>query len=212
MRAILSRGGILGLILVLTAPVFAATSAPAPAKQPTTKQQPAAKSLGTFGNWKAFSYTQNGQPVCYMTLAMKTTAGHMKRGAAYLMITHRPGEGSKDVISFTSGYNFKPTSDVTAVIGKKSFDLFTETDTAWTRDPGSDHAMASAISQNNSIKITGTPAAKGTKPVSDAVDLKGSLQAYQAISKACGIPVETPPKAAAPAAHKGKTTPTKASH
>jgi hypothetical protein len=161
-----------------------------------TKQQ-GAKSLGTFGNWKTFSFSQSGQPVCYMTLSAHVPSPpHVKRGQVYLMITHRPGEGSKDVVSFTSGYNFKPTSDVTAVIGKRSFSLFTQSDTAWSRDPATDHALATAISQNASVKFTGSPAAKGAKPITDTLDLKGSSTAYRTISKACGIPVETPKPAA----------------
>jgi hypothetical protein len=178
---------------------FAAT--PAPAKPSVTKQ-PAAKSLGTFGNWKAFTFSQSGQPVCYMTLALHPPAGHMKRGPSYLMITHRPGEGSKDVVSFTSGYNFKPTSDAAVVVGKKSFDLFTETDTAWARDPATDHAVTTAIAAGTTLKFTGMPAQKGAKPIADTVNLKGAMLAYQAISKACGIPIEAPPKPAVPAKKK----------
>lgn len=147
------------------------------------------KLLGTFGNWKAFSYGGE-KPVCYMTLATQVQSKTFKRGETYLMITHRPAENIKDVVSYTAGYSFKSPSDVTVDAGKKSFDLFTQKDTAWSRDPTTDHALASAIRGNAKIKLTGTPAGKNAKPVSDTIDLKGASAAYQAINKACGYPVE----------------------
>jgi len=131
----------------------------------------------------------------------------LKRGDAFLMITHRPGENSKDVVSYKAGYNFKASSDVAVIAGKKSFDLFTDKDTAWSRDPGTDHALAAAIRSGSTLKITGSPSMKGVASVSDSIPLKGAAAAYDAISKACGYPVEAPPKPATKAAtaHKKKS-------
>jgi len=161
----------------------------------------ATKLLGTFGNWKAYSYGDKSDEVCYMTLATHFPVNKkFKREASFLMITHRPAENSKNVVSYVSGYNFKPTSEVKVDIGKKDFDLFTEKDTAWSRDSSTDHALAMAIRDGSSVKITGTPAAKGTSPISDTLNLKGAPAAYAAISKACGYPSDTPvkPSKAAP--------------
>ena len=132
-----------------------------------------------------------------------------KRGDAYLMITHRPAENSRNVVSYVAGYNFKTTSEVKLDIGKKSFDLFTQKDTAWSRDASTDHALAMAIRMAASLKITGTPEAKGATPVSDTLNLKGAAVAYAAISKACGYPADTPPKPAEsrqPRSHESKAT------
>jgi len=165
---------------------------------PSSKSAP--KLLGTFGEWKANSY-EGDQAVCYMTLSVRFAPNKkVKRGMAWLTITHRPGENSKDVVSYASGYNFKLLSDVTATIGKKSFDLFTAKDTAWSRDSATDHALAAAIREGSSIKIAGTPDAKGAIMVTDTFSLKGAAAAYQAIGKACGYAVETPSKP--PPSHK----------
>lgn len=156
----------------------------------------APKQLGVFGNWKAFAYGGD-KPVCYMTMAVHFPANKkIKRADAYLMITHRPGENTKDVVSYTAGYSYKASSDVDVVIGKKTFNLFTQKDTAWSRDAATDHAIATAMRNNASLKITGTPGSKGVSAVSDTINLKGSGAAYDAISKACGYPVETPKPAA----------------
>jgi len=171
------------LILLLAAPAWA---------QPKDNQ----KSLGGFGTWKAYSYKDNGQPVCYMVKAVSfPKTGKFKRGPAYLMITHRPAENSNDVVSYTSGYNFKTASDVTASSGKNSFDLFTQKDTAWSRDAKTDHALASLIRDGAFIKMKGFPAdTKYMSSVTDTLDVKGAGAAYKAIGVACGLLKDEQPK------------------
>jgi len=157
--------------------------------------KPDTKLLGTFGGWKAYSYGTKDEPVCYMTLATHFPANKkFRREPSYLMITHRPAENSKNVVSYVAGYNFKTTSEVKIELGKKSFDLFTQKDTAWSRDASTDHALALAIRDGASAKVTGAPAAKGVAPITDTLNLKGAAAAYAAIGKVCGIATETPAK------------------
>jgi hypothetical protein len=170
------------------------------------QQNSAQKSLGSFGTWQAFSYKENDSPVCYMVKAAKFPTpknAKLKRGATYLMITHRPGENNKDVVSYAAGYNFRPSTDVDIVIGKDSFNLFTNKDTAWSRDPKTDHALATAIRNNLSMKISAVPAQANMNKLTDSLDITGSAAAYQAIGKACGYEADTPSK---PAPAKKKKT------
>jgi len=171
-----------------------------PAQAASKKAEP--QRLGIFGSWQAFATSEQKQPVCYMTLTThfpKNKKFH--RGDALLTITHRPAESSTDVVSYTAGYNYKAASSADLSIGKNSFSLFTAQDTAWSRDVVTDHKLAAAIRSASTLKITGTPAQKGIKPQTDTLVLKGAMQAYQAIGKACGIePHEKPhpaPKAKA---------------
>lgn len=163
------------------------------------------KSLGTFGNWRAYSSNDDKRPVCYMALAQHIPAKKgFKRGAAYLMITHRPTEGSTDVVSYIAGYNFKTGSDAKVQIGKADFSLFTQDNTAWARDASTDHKLAAAIRTHDSLIFTGTPFAKGMGGTTDKLNLKGSADAYRAIGKACGIKTDTPAKPKAKAKTKAK--------
>lgn len=194
------------LMLALAATPALAADAKSGAPQP----------LGTFDNWQAFSYKSKGQPVCYMLLtAHLPNTKKMKRGPAHLMITHRPGENSKDVISYAAGYAFKPEEDVHVAAGGRNFGLFMQNDTAWSRDAATDSTIALALRANASVKITGTPKAKGAAPVTDTLTIKGANDAYQAISKACGyeVPPLPAPKAAEKTKPKAKTvTKTKKKH
>jgi hypothetical protein len=183
---------VLFLLCFAIKPVLAETSA-------------APKSLGSFGVWNAFTYNEKGQPVCYMLTKIqpaKVKNKKFKRGGSWLTITHRPGETSTDVVSFTSGYNFKAGSDVDIHIGKSGFSLFTQKDTAWSRDAMTDHALAKAIRNGASMTVAGVPDARGVSGITDTVNLKGAAPAYAAIGKACGLEVREEPKPAKSAAKK----------
>lgn len=157
----------------------------------------APKSLGTFGDWNAFTSNENGQTICYMTLKTHGLGNKkVKRDTVWLRITHRPAENSKDVVSYTSGYNFKPASDVIVEIGKENFNLFTQKDTAWSRDAMTDRLLATAIRKNAKMTVTGIPAVHGSMAIIDTIDLKGAVAAHKAITKACGLPVDESPKPA----------------
>jgi len=186
--------------LLLTLVLFAACVTSPASAQSTSGQ----KSLGMFGAWRTYSYTENKQPVCYMAETVSfPKSKKFKRGSSYLMITERPAENSKDVVSFTSGYNFKAASDVKITVGKRLFHLFTTKDTAWSRDAGTDRVLTAAIRAGPAMKINGVPDQRGVGPVTDILNIKGAAQAYMAVAKACGIEVEAPPKPA-PARKKHK--------
>lgn len=171
------------------------------------QQNSAQKSLGTFGSWQAFTYQENKDPVCYMVKTAKFPTpknAKMKRGPAFLMITHRPGENNKDVVSYVAGYNFRPATNVDIKIGKNSFDLFTSKDTAWSRDSKTDQALAAAIRTNTTMKVSATPAQANMKNMTDTLDLTGAAQAYQAIGKACGYEADIPARPAVSKKKKAK--------
>ena len=170
---------VLFLALLVAMPALAKTAGEAP------------KPLGTFGNWHAFAYTEHDQQVCYMALTKNAVPNKkFKRSEARLMITHRPAEGSKDVISYTPGYLFRPESTVTVRVGTKTFDLFTAKDTAWARDAATDRAISKAVQSSKGMTLTGAPTQRGVAAVTDTLDLKGADIAYRAIGKACGVEVE----------------------
>ena len=173
----------------------------------------APQNLGNFGLWHTFSLAQEGGAVCYMTLTghpaqpqipntgkkSKAKPKLAKRGEVVLMITHRPAEGSKDVVSYAAGMKFKSASEAKIKIGQKDFSLFTQGDTAWSRDAATDHALALAIFGGQTINFTGVGA--HGENLSDTLYLKGAAQAYNAINKACGLPVVVETSAKKPASH-----------
>ncbi len=142
--------------------------------------------LGTFGDWRAYSFSENGKKVCYMAAQPKTDVGnYTQRGDIYALITHRPAEKTKDVFSYIAGYPYKSGSEVTIKANGSIFKLFTQDSTAWAADAAADRAVVAAIRGGSDMVIKGT-SKRGTA-TTDTFGLKGSSKAYKTISDACGL-------------------------
>jgi hypothetical protein len=203
---------VLAVFLCLTdfaQPAFAKSKVAARPNHPAVATVPGEIRLGTFGGWNAMTYKQSGQPICYM-VTTKTLVSEGPKRSAYLMITHRPQEGSTDVFSYGAGAALDTKKGAHAVIGKASFDLFAVRDIAWARDAQTDHHIATALRGDSQAMLMGwTKSPKGKlMPVSDQFDLKGASDAYRAIGKACGLPAGNSPRPPAKA-KAGKSKPGK---
>ena len=143
--------------------------------------------LGTFGDWAAYGFTENGNKVCYMASQPKTAVGnYTKRGEdIFALVTHRPAEKTRDVFSYITGYPYKPGSEVTVAVNGRTFKLFTQDDTAWAPDASIDAALSKAIQAGSKMVVKGT-SKRGTL-TTDTYSLKGSGSAYKAITKECNL-------------------------
>lgn len=142
------------------------------------------KSLGKFGSWNAYEAQAANGKLCYMVSKPISENGNYKvRGEVLAFITHRPSEGVRDVFSYQTGYTYKDGSAVRLTIGSKKFTLFTHENMAWARDIKTDRSLASAISKGSTMVVKGN-SSRGTL-TTDKFSLKGSGDAYKAISKAC---------------------------
>ena len=142
--------------------------------------------IGTFGDWRAYTFMENGNQVCYMAAQEKTQVGnYTSRGEIYALITHRPAENTRDVFSYITGYPYKEGSEVTIKVNGGTHKLFTQDETAWAADAAADRALVNAIRKGNDMIVKGT-SRRGTL-TTDTFSLKGSGVAYKAISKECGL-------------------------
>lgn len=142
--------------------------------------------IGTYGDWAAYIFIEDGNKVCYMASQPKKDEGnYSKRGDIFALLTHRPAEGTRNVFSYITGYTYKPGSDATVKVDGDRFVLFTQDETAWTPDAASDNKLAEAIKKGSKMVVTGT-SSRGTL-TTDTFSLKGSSSAHEAISKECGV-------------------------
>lgn len=140
--------------------------------------------LGTFRDWHAFQFTENGNKVCYM--ASKPTRheeNNRPRGDIFLLVTHRPAEGTRDVINVVAGYTYAAGSEARAQIGDETFSLFTNADKAWARDPATDQSLVTAMRAGSTMTVRGE-SDRGTQTV-DTYSLLGFTAAHNAIGEAC---------------------------
>lgn len=166
---------------VKTATLVLSLSLIAMIAQPVT-----AKQIGVFKDWTAHSEGKGKSRTCWIfSEPTKDEGKYKKRGRIYAIVTHRPSEKTKDQVQFTAGYTFKKGSPVKVVIGKKSFELFTNADTAWARDSRQDRALVRAMRAGSTMIVTGT-SSRGTR-TKDTYSLSGISAAHRAIGKACGV-------------------------
>ncbi len=92
----------------------------------------------------------------------------------------------RDQVSYVAGYEMKPDSQVSIIIGKETYALtILQKDRAWAKDPDTDKALVGAMKKGNSVTIKGTTTTG--KTVTDTYSLLGFSKAYQAIGAACKI-------------------------
>ncbi len=144
--------------------------------------------IAQHDKWGSYVIGDRHDKVCYMASHPDTQEGDLKgknRGDVYALVTHRPGDGTRNVFSYVAGYSYKDGSDATASIDGKTFTLFTRDDSAWARTTDDDNAIAAALRKGSKLTVTGV-SARGTK-TTDTLSLKGTGAAYADISRECGV-------------------------
>lgn len=139
--------------------------------------------LGEFTDWKAAAFNEEGGKGCFIMSGPKRSEGnYTRRDPTFVHVTHRTAAGTRDVVSVTAGYTYKPDSVVTITIGDKKFTLFTKDGAAWA-DDGTDRALVAAMKAGSRMVVQGT-SSRGTL-TTDTYSLSGFSAAYKAISEAC---------------------------
>lgn len=142
--------------------------------------------IGAFGVWKALGFDDKGGKVCFMTAKPEKQEGKFtKRGDVAFFITHWAAEGTRDVVSVSIGYAFRVGSQLSLRIDGKDYQMLTDGEMAWAADSATDAAIAAAVRKGSKMVIKGT-SKRGTTTI-DTYTLRGSGDAYKAISKACGM-------------------------
>ena len=142
--------------------------------------------LSKHGDWEAFTERESGKLVCYMGAVPTRSRGkYIRRGRTFLLITHRPAEKSKNVISLQAGYTYKKASEVELIIDKSSFKLFTDEKWAFAADTATDSELVKSMVRGTALIVRGV-SSRGTE-TTDTYSLKGFTAALKAIGKACKI-------------------------
>jgi hypothetical protein len=164
--------------LILAACLFGMAIGPARAEDPV--------SLGTFDDWEAFTYKDNGATVCYVYSVPKKSESEKKiakRDPVYFLVTNWPGRKIKGQISTIIGYPFKESAPVSALIDETGFDLYSNGDTAWAAAPETEAEIIKTMKTSKSLSVVGT-SWKGTT-TTDTYSLAGFSNALAKIDTSC---------------------------
>ncbi|MBQ7413177.1 MAG: invasion associated locus B family protein [Alphaproteobacteria bacterium] len=142
--------------------------------------------LGTYDDWTAYIYTDQGNKTCYMaTEPIKSVGKYKVRDDVFLFVTHHPTEKEFDIVNVMAGYTYKKGSKPSLTIDKnKAVSLVSHADTAWAKDSDTDKKLVAQMKKGSTAVLKGT-SARGTL-TTDTFSMKGFSKAYHDIQKACG--------------------------
>lgn len=147
-------------------------------------QQSDPKTLGTFKDWQAYSWIENGQKICYMlSRPTKSLPKGVNRDDIYVMVTYRPKSKSVEEVSHVTGYPYMERSTVDMLIGNRKFVLATNNDVAWVPEGESDSKLINAMRAGSKLIVKGK-SQRGTN-TTDTYSLQGFTAAHKQIRKSC---------------------------
>lgn len=148
--------------------------------------QEGVEDLGTFTDWQARKFEENGDPVCTMfSRPIESEGDYTQRGEVLVFVTHRPAANRTDEISITIGYTFKKETPVTVRIHNAEFDLFAEGGNAWADDSREDRRMVRAMRAGTTMTVEGV-SSRGTR-TTDTFSLSGFTAAHNKITEVCRV-------------------------
>jgi hypothetical protein len=168
-----------------------AASVPARAAEADTvdsRQEPSLE--GLYSDWSLYGMQENGNLTCYLLSGLERSSDTVaRRRPAVILITNRPAEGKRGVVSVNPGYVYEDGSTVLLSIGRRQFHLFTASGSAWAQD-GDDQQIIAAIRGGSALVVTGHM--KGGPATTDTFSLRGFIPALAALDHACPVAGEAP--------------------
>jgi invasion protein IalB len=167
--------------------IVAATATPAvlaaDAVPGDSRQEPSLE--GLYSDWSLYAMQENGNLTCYLSSGLERSSDSVaRRRPAVVLITNRPAEGRRGVVSVNPGYTYEDNSQVLMSIGRRQFHLFTAGGSAWAED-ADDLQIISAIRGGSTLVVTGH--AKNGPTTTDTFSLRGFGPALAALDRACPV-------------------------
>ncbi len=146
----------------------------------TAAQAAAPVRIDQFGAWGAFSYKTGTGTSCYiLSTPVTQKPSGVDHGDNFFMVAHPPG---KDYVpEAIAGYDLKQGAPMTAVIGGKTFAMFTQDRHGWVENEADQPIMIQALKSGDKLELHAT-SKRGTA-TSYTYSLSGVAAALERIGK-----------------------------
>jgi invasion protein IalB len=152
---------------------------------------------GAYNDWSLYGLQEGGNLICYLSSGLERSSDTVaRRRPAVVLITNRPAEGRKGIVTVDPGYIYEDGGSVLMTIGRRQFHLFARGGQAWAED-ADDQQIIAAIRGGSTLVVTGRM--KSGPTTTDTFSLRGFGVALAALDRACPVAGAT----AAPA-HKAR--------
>ena len=143
-----------------------------------------AQSLGSFGDWGAYTGGPANAKVCFVLSQPKERLPKgLNRDPAYIFISFRPAQGVKNEIAVTTGYGLKPGAEPLVTLGKAKFSMVAKDTNAFLRNAAEESQFVDLSKHTTSLTIKGT-SVRGNE-TTDRYSLSGFAQALDRAAKEC---------------------------
>jgi len=142
-----------------------------------------ADNLGTYDYWTAWSDTEGGATICYVSsVPQDSQPTNVSRGAIHFIVTNRPGKQNE--VSTLIGYPFhESNANASAAIDGRSYPMVTEGSAAWLASVEDEPTFVSGMRAGSTMIVRGT-SQRGTN-TTDTYSLRGVTAALNRIAEAC---------------------------
>lgn len=146
----------------------------------------APESLGKFGEWNAFTYSDESGKVCFVISEPQSANLSRKasRGQVFFMVTHWAGRKKFGEPSVIIGYPFNESQAPKISIGSDNFSMKASQDGAWIEENAEERKLIESMKAGTTMTVTGV-SKRGTRST-DRYSLGGITAAMDTIDAACG--------------------------
>ena len=142
------------------------------------------KSLGTFENWSAWVYREDGRARCYIySTPISKTPPRLDHGDVSFFVRATPQGASRTEANLQVGYPFAPGSSVKADIGDQSFQLMVQEQNAWLPTADQEDNLLAAMRGGAKMSISATSKRGNTTGYEFSLD--GVTAAMRRIQTSC---------------------------
>lgn len=143
----------------------------------------AATNLGTFDFWTAWTDTDNGTKICYVSSTPQTKApASANRDPIHFIVTIRPT--NRNEVATIVGYPIHQTNaNASTTIDGKSYQMVTQGSSAWLASIEDEPRFVAGMRAGSSMVVKAT-SQRGTNTV-DTYSLKGITAALNKINAEC---------------------------
>ena len=140
--------------------------------------------LSEHRDWAIYAYKESGKQRCYAASFPIRRRGQTNGWAdSWLLISNDPSIGTRHAVSFALDRPLAPNTRVRANVGKRTFELHAQGDTAWTADGATDLRLIVAMKRGRRLLISA--AAESGERVLDSFSLMGFTSALEALGASC---------------------------
>ena len=139
--------------------------------------------VGSFKDWKVFSFLENDQKGWYAISDPIDVKGSSSRTNSHIYISHRPALNNFNEVSFVIGHNLKKEESVEVSVDGQHFVLIAQGNKAWTKNAIEDQKLVDALLKGTKLILKAT--LRSNIKLEQTYSLRGSTAAHDLMNKKC---------------------------